>query len=499
MHVLIHCSGGGALGVGHVVRSYALAEEAVGRGHRVTFAGEYEGGFVEGLLADLAVEVHRAPTDLATLTRQLEPDVVHVDSYAPLQLEPGRALLSNVEDGAFGRRPADVVIDPNFGAEAQDRPDTPALLLAGARYAPLRADVAALRGRAERRASASRVLVVMGGTDPHALTPRAVAALAGTGLDLAVTVVAPVSRHPECRRAASASSRLRLELLAQVTDLPYRMVEHDVVVSAAGTSVWELCGLGLPMALVCAVDNQRPGYERVVGAGAAVGLGERLLDVEGATRALGELLLDAPRRAEIADRASRIVDGRGAWRIVGAWEQLSCGLPDPVTAAAVETRPATVDDAELLFRWRNDPDTRAASRTTDPVPFEAHVRWLGESVEREDRLLLVGADERGDVGTVRWDRRGEDSWEVSITVAPSRRGAGMARQLLAAGEVALLARVGGPVLCLAAVRRDNQASRHLFTRSGYLLEVPVDAEGFELFARQLTATRRGQRPAGELV
>ncbi len=245
-----------------------------------------------------------------------------------LELDAGRALLSNVEDGSFGRRPADVAVDPTLGAEADPRPDTPAaLLLRGSRYAPLRFAVSSLRGRGQIREVATRVLVVMGGTDPHALSPRAVAAVAGTGLALTVTVVAPKSRHADCRRAASGSPGVQLELLSEAADLPARMLEQDLVVSAAGTSVWELCCLGLPMALVCAVDNQKPGYDRVVEAGAAAGLGERLQDLDGAAKALRALLVDAPARVGLADRASAVVDGRGAWRIVGAWEQLRSGVP----------------------------------------------------------------------------------------------------------------------------------------------------------------------------
>jgi spore coat polysaccharide biosynthesis predicted glycosyltransferase SpsG/ribosomal protein S18 acetylase RimI-like enzyme len=482
---MIHCNGGTTLGVGHVVRSFALAEEAVARGHLVSFTGDYQGAFAEGLLAGLPVSVQPAPRDLSSLARELEVDVVHVDSYAPLELDAGRALVSNVEDGPFGRRPADLTVDPNLGAEAAKRPDVPALLLLrGTRYAPLRCAVAALRGRAQIREVAGKVLVVMGGTDTHALSPRAVAALAATGLALRITVVAPETRHRDCRRAAAGSPGVQLELLSEVADLPARMVEQDLVISASGTSVWELCCLGVPMALVCAADNQVASYDRLVAAGAAVGLGVRLADLAVATQVLRQLLLDPSVRVDLASRASVIVDGRGAWRVVGAWEQLLSMPPEPATGRAVDTRPVTAADAELLRGWRNDPETRAASRNTDAVPFDAHVRWLEGMLARDDRLLLIGSDAAGDVGTVRWEQRGSNEWEVSITVAPERRGKGFARPLLAAGERALEARVRRPVLCLASVRTNNRASMSLFMKAGYLLEAPSDADGFVLYARQ---------------
>ena len=41
-------------------------------------------------------------------------------------------------------------------------------------------------------------------------------------------------------------------------------VESDLVISASGTSTWELLCLGATAGLVCVVDNQEMGYERAV-------------------------------------------------------------------------------------------------------------------------------------------------------------------------------------------------------------------------------------------
>ena len=52
MLVLLRCDGGGRLGVGHVMRSLALAEAAVAAGHRVVVAGQFEGAFLQAQLFD---------------------------------------------------------------------------------------------------------------------------------------------------------------------------------------------------------------------------------------------------------------------------------------------------------------------------------------------------------------------------------------------------------------------------------------------------------------
>lgn len=497
MRVLIHCNGGPDIGVGHVMRSLALAEEAVASGHEVTFVGEYDGAFVLNQLDQAPVAVRRVArsdtSGLATVVRDLAPDVIHLDTYEPVHLEGAGALVSNVEDAHFGRRPADLVVDPNFGAEGQPRDaERPRALLRGSRYAPLRAMVIARRGEWQLREEATRVLVVMGGADPVGLTPNVLSVLAETGLPLHVTAIVPPTAQEACQAAVDAApAGMQVDLVPPVEDLPALMAHQDLVVSAAGTSVLELCCLAVPTALVCAVDNQLPGYSRVVAAGAAIGLGQTLEgeEREPAVKQLRAALENPATRQDLSRQAAHLVDGLGAWRIVRAWEQLAAAESagtEPVEPS-LHVRRATMADAETLLRWRNDPATRAASRQKHEVTLDQHLGWLEASLQRDDRLLLVASDDEGDVGTVRWDRIDDGEWEVSITVAPERRGRSLARPLLHAGE-RFLADSGVAVAALVAgVHEDNPASRRLFERSGYLVDAPADDEGFLTYRKALDA------------
>jgi len=531
MRILLLCDGGGPIGVGHVIRSLALAEASVAAGHSVAVAGHFEGSFVRDQLALAPVEVIQLAAPMADgdlqpvidLVRTLRPDLLHVDSYeAPgllgeLVVSPGvrpgfgilalggqavgNVVLSNMEDGSFGRRPADVVVDPTFGAELSPRPDDGSTLhLRGSRYTPIRQRVLDARQMAQadvaRDPVARSVLVVMGGTDPVGLAPVAVKLLAGTGLTLDVTVIA-VGEIAERVRTAASGSHLSLSVLAPVDDLAALMVRQDLVVSAAGTSVGELCCLGVPMALVWAVGNQREGYDRVVAAGAAVGLGgpelrgSDLRGDEAAVELLRGALTDSQARADLALAGHEIVDGLGAWRVVRTWEMAGRSMPAVVDHGRLVARAATLEDARILWEWRNDPATRESSRSSEEVPWDDHLAWLGDSLERTDRVLLLVEDDAGPVGTVRWDltkdTEGEREWEVSITVAPQRRRQSLARPLLRAGEVALseLARSGATDVTayLAVVNVDNDASLRLFETSAYVPDAPPDHRGFMRFRK----------------
>lgn len=523
MRILVVCDGGGTLGVGHVIRSLALAEASVAAGHSVVVAGHFEGSFVRGQLALAPVEVVQLASPMAEgdlqpivdLVRTVRPDVLHVDSYDVTGWFMGSFVLSNMEDGSFGRRPADVVIDATIGAELAPRPDDGStLLLRGSRYTPIRqrvldarrsgqADTATVADPADdvADAAARSVLVVMGGTDPVGLAPVAVTLLAGTGLALDVTVIA-VGEIAERVRAAAEGSSLSLSVLGPVDDLAALMVRQDLVISAAGTSVGELCCLGVPMALVWAVGNQREGYDRVVAAGAAVGLGgpelrgndlggDGLGEDQGAVGLLRRALTDSRARADLALAGRQVIDGLGAWRVVRTWEMAGRSVPAVVAPGRLVARAATLEDARLLWEWRNDPATRESSRSTEEVPWDDHLKWLAGSLNRTDRMLLLVEDEAGPVGTVRWDltrdTEGEREWEVSITVAPQRRRQSLARPLLRAGEEALSAMARSSATdvtaYLAVVHIDNEASVRLFETSAYLPDALPDHRGFMRFRK----------------
>jgi spore coat polysaccharide biosynthesis predicted glycosyltransferase SpsG len=520
MQVLLSCDGGGPLGVGHVMRSLALAEAAVKAGHEVLVAGHFEGSFLQGQLAAAPVEVAQispwlAGGDLAPLVELVgrwHPDVLHVDSYAAPDrlralvpsLGAGGVVLSNMEDGTFGRRPADLVVDPTFGAELIARPqDGTTWLLRGSRYTPVRRRVidARHRGSSDKDGAggtdgdaggpgqvARSVLVVMGGTDPVGLAPGAVGLLARTGLALEVTAIA-VGENAERVRTAARGSRLSVNVLAPVDDLAAMMSAHDLVISAAGTSIWELCCIGVPAAVAWAVDNQREGYGRVVAAGAAIGLGgPELGGDESAVGLLKTALTDSQVRAQLVRAGRQVVDGLGAWRVVRMWEQaLSVRSLPVIGSASLVARPATLADSRQLWAWRNDPATRAGSRSQAEVAWDDHLRWFTASLARTDRMLLVVEDPVGPVGTVRWDLKGQGEWEVSITVEPKRRAQNLARPLLREGEVALseATRLSGTEVgaYLAVVNIDNQSSMRLFETSAYLPDLPPDPGGFMRFRK----------------
>ncbi|KWV31028.1 PseG/SpsG family protein [Micromonospora rifamycinica] len=337
----LRCDAGPRTGVGHLVRCLALGEEFLARGARVELFGTVERvGWASTQLTARGIPVRPGPDTPAGLVeaaRRHALDALVLDSY---ELDPAGAgalrtagvVTLAIVDGDTRGQDADLYLDQNFGADTLDPAHRPGgRMLAGVRYALLRDAVTAARPAAPPPASPTqrpRVLAFFGGTDAVGAAPVLARVLFGTGHPLELTVV--VGR-PEigAELAQVVPGRGQsLHPVAPTDALPTLIGAADLVVSAAGTSTWELCCLGAPAALVCVVDNQRDSYRRVVAHGLAAGLGE-LPDLVApglagrtaradAARTLRTLLASPRRRAALAARAWATVDGHGRTRVAEA-------------------------------------------------------------------------------------------------------------------------------------------------------------------------------------
>jgi spore coat polysaccharide biosynthesis predicted glycosyltransferase SpsG len=106
-------------------------------------------------------------------------------------------------------------------------------------------------------------------------------------------------------------------------ELPAILGDADVIVSAAGTSAWDVCTLGVPAVLVAVVDNQTESLEEIVAEELTLGLdivrdGIGVLDQ--LTHLVGKLIDDESVRHRLAAACLATFDGQGKRRVVGAME-----------------------------------------------------------------------------------------------------------------------------------------------------------------------------------
>jgi RimJ/RimL family protein N-acetyltransferase len=160
-------------------------------------------------------------------------------------------------------------------------------------------------------------------------------------------------------------------------------------------------------------------------------------------------------RQSLAERSRQLVDGRGALRVAAA-----------LSGAVLTIRPATQDDAQLLFDGRNAEAVRRWSPANAEIDWPQHLNWLSASLRNPQRLLLIAEADDGPVGVLRYDLRGFDA-EVSIYLLEGRFGLGWGKSLLVRGEAFVTRHWPQLTAITAQVLPANRASLNVFRDAGF--------------------------------
>ncbi len=469
---LFRADGDSRIGAGHLTRCAALADALASLGWRCVFASARDGlEMVRRIVAETAdVIALDGPPDrhvgIALAGCGGQADAAIVDQYElgdafATSVRTSARLLVRFDDMGAASLAGDIVVNP--APEATAGVYAPAHALVGPAYALLRPAFAARRGPPRRLAPGrKRVLVTLGASTPTAQVVALASELAG---------VAGVAVRAIGAADWSAPAPSGVDLVQDWTDLADEIAGADLVVSAAGGTIWERCCLGVPGLAVITADNQRANAASIAGAGAGIVLGA-LSELEPGrlAREARDLLEDPARYAAMADSARSLCDGQGARRVARA-----IAPPPDRAGVPVYLRPAVRTDCKTLFSWQCDPDVRRHFRNPAAPAWEEHVAWFERRLARTDCVFQIIESGRRPAGVLRADR-GTDGWEISILVAPELVGRGIGRIALG-----LLDELMPRERLLAEVAPANEASRRMFHAAGYRQVGP------DRYAREVSA------------
>ncbi len=326
MRLFIRTEASPQIGMGHFMRCFAIAEEASGRGIKVTFLLNDIGEAVEARLAEIGamgVVVNGAlgsTADFMVMNAMefASDDWLLIDSYAAsedyISLHKNAVRVAVVDDlNALEDFDCDMLINPAQSARRVDyQRKTRAKLLLGADYALIREEFHTWRLPADGQPFVS---VMFGGSDPKGLTAETVKCL-NACLDDEVTIrviAGPANQHLGSLRKL-AIDLPRMQLHESPESVAQFLYGSQLVITAAGGSVGEVAAMELPALVLVVYDNQAAALKAcpfpVIDA-------RNGLPSDLASQVAG-LLNDNDRRKAIAEAASKIVDGEGPVRIVEA-------------------------------------------------------------------------------------------------------------------------------------------------------------------------------------
>lgn len=132
-------------------------------------------------------------------------------------------------------------------------------------------------------------------------------------------------------------------------------------------------------------------------------------------------------------------------------------------------RKANDSDCRFAYNWRMHPVARAVSRNQDEFSYDSHCGWFSKVLENPDMMLYFVLEGERRVGQIRFDTKGEDAVEISVSIDPELYGKGYGTQIVAEGSRFFLRTYSSIKTIIAEIKSDNVVSIKVFEKSGYRL------------------------------
>ena len=335
--ILIRVDGNGTIGLGHIMRCLSIADAIKRLVEDVVFAVADEScsrllqqrGFAYTVLHTDYDDMDGEADRLLCLIEEQKPSVLIVDSYYVtaeyLQRLKEAVKVIYIDDQLSFPYPADVVINYNIFAKAEDYLELyggegcPRLVI-GPEYAPLREEFSRVEPH-DQPAFASKVLVSTGGADAQHIALKMIRYLteyADMFKDHTFSfIIGGANRDIDAIRDL-CQEQTHFKLLCDVREMSRIMLDNDIAVSAAGSTLYELCACGIPTITYVLADNQIPAADVFGKKKIMIDAGDVRYQpdfIQQLFAAVGRLSADQASRKMMAKAARAVSDGNGADRL----------------------------------------------------------------------------------------------------------------------------------------------------------------------------------------
>lgn len=331
--IWIRADGGKEIGTGHIMRCLSIADALRRMGEEACFlvAEEAPVPLLEArrqkyrVLGSPYQDMEEELPVLLPILKGTDNSLFLADSYhvTAEYLRQVRELMPvcYIDDRGISSLPVDLLINYNIFAERdlykEKSGETDYLL--GTQFAPLRQEFQ--NAGVPVRAEAERVLITTGGSDRYDLAGQILRqALRSSGAeDLEYCVVSGVyNRHlPQLLELERHNGNVHI--FSNVSNMTELMRSCDIAVSAGGSTMYELCAVGVPVLCFSFVDNQEKIVEGFRQKGVVCFGGDYLSQGDRMIRSLVEHIVllrnDVELRRSCSAKERELVDGQGAVRI----------------------------------------------------------------------------------------------------------------------------------------------------------------------------------------
>lgn len=359
MNIFFRADANKSIGMGHIMRCLSIADALSGSGNNATFI--ISDNNVSSLIQERGYKAivlnslyNQMDEEIKLWPQNIKPDILFVDSYFVTErylfhlrenigLHGGKLIY--LDDVLSFPYPVDVLINYNAYAnkEAYDMLYADAdckipELIIGPQYVPLRPMFRDISHRIQNN-KVENVLISTGGSDELHLSISLIdwiqENVANDDLIYHFLIGAMNEDRESIRLILDDMNKegcVRIMVHEDVPDMSSLIRKMDIVVSAAGSTLYEIAACGVPLITYSLADNQIPGGEAFSSLGMGIYIGDlrdpetvdynkvmsgelREDAIESIMDAIEELRDDYNQRVAMGSKMQNLIDGCGAERL----------------------------------------------------------------------------------------------------------------------------------------------------------------------------------------
>lgn len=437
--LIIRADANKKIGEGHIMRCLALAQAYQDIGGRIIFVMAMDAGSLFEKLKKERMDIQKidvvpgsdndARQTTAVVHREVADWVIldgyHFSSkYQKIIKDSDIKILMLDDNCEQDHYYADYILNQNIHAVESLYPpkkrETYTKLLLGTKYCLLRREFLEYKDfKREIPQKAKNILVTMGGSDSNNVTCKVIEAFKQINdSELNIKVVLG-GNNPHYEKVKQAVDLLpsKTEIIVNAHNMPELMMWADLAISAAGSTVWEMCFLKLPFIAIVTADNQC-GIAEYIKSNVST---EKVCNSikTNFRQKLCKFINSPPEYQNIT--LSDIVDGKGANKILKI-----------ILAGKIMLREAQTNDCELLWQWANDLAVRKNAFAQDSISLQCHEKWFFNKLSAPNCYIYIGEIEHIPCGQIRFEVENDDAI-IDISVASGFRGIGIGTEIIQKG------------------------------------------------------------------
>jgi len=458
--IYIRADGNPEIGLGHVIRSLALAE-MLKEDFCCIFATRFLTDYIDMEARKVCEDIIKLPETEEHFDEFLSvlsgDEIVVLDNYFftteyQRKIKDKGCKLVCIDDMHDKHFVADVVINHAGGVQKEAYFVAPyTSLFLGTDYALLRPEFLERNKKNED----SSLLVCLGGADKENVTLQILKLLEEKHFTHSCyVVVGDAFQYQQDLLEFQHSSKLNIEILKKLSaqEMADMMSKCKYAICPPSTVSFEyLSKRGGELYLKKIADNQKYIYDFYV-------KNDIAFDIS-------ELFVNDPIRLKNAVETQRkYFDGQSNKRIKSIFMKLKI-------ERQLKLRKAQISDCDLYFHWVNDPDERRNAISITSINYDDHCVWFTEKAASKDAYLWVLEQNKVPIGQIRFDiDRTQKEATVSYFIAQEYRGNGLGLSVMKMG-LELFFKTEKNILSVnAVVKSTNKASQKIFDHLGFRID-----------------------------